>query len=230
MDIGYSFKWALIYRVIAVGALMLGAALVVLGFLAGFGGAVTTLVSDPLTPGSAIERANPAITLLFCVLGVIVWQVGKTYALFLTLPRAAGRAAARRFDSKRVADDVAGELDDRLAAMEAELADTRRELEELKRRSGEQVTSYDEHEHLDSSAADGDEATPTADPTDGTDTRPVPASASGSSDATDTGVETDVETPAPATPKTDESGDSSDSSTRNGDTSTGGSIRDAPTE
>ena len=101
------------------------------GFLVGFGGAVTTLIADPLDPGPAVEQANPTITIAFCVVAVVVWQFGKTYALFLTQPRAAGRAAARRFDPKRVPSAVTADLDERLAAIEADVAEPRRAVEAL---------------------------------------------------------------------------------------------------
>ena len=56
--------------------------MVVLGVIAGLGTAVTDLVADPPNPGTAIEQANPVVTLAFAVVGFVVWQLGKTYALF----------------------------------------------------------------------------------------------------------------------------------------------------
>ncbi|MXV63799.1 hypothetical protein GS429_17370 [Natronorubrum sp. JWXQ-INN-674] len=169
MDVRYPFKWALVYRAVAAGALILGLVLVVVGFLAGFGSAITSLVGDPLNPGSAIERANPSITVLFCVLGVIVWQVGKTYALFLTVPRAAGRAAARRFDTEQVSNEVLAGLDDRLAELESELADTRREIRALER--AEHTARFDEREHLESNPESADSMVDASDADEGTDER-----------------------------------------------------------
>lgn len=158
MDLRYSLKWALLYRGVAVGALLLGLLLVVVGFLAGFGTAVTSLVADPLNPGSAIEQSNPTITVMFAVLGLIVWQLGKTYALFLTLPRAAGRSAARKVDSERLAEAVAANLDERLAAIEADVAETRREVQELKR--AEHTARFHEGEHLEGDADARSESAP----------------------------------------------------------------------
>lgn len=156
MDLSYPIKWTLVNRAVAILALLAGLALVAMGFVAGFGSAVTNLVADPLNPGPAIEQANPTVTLVFCLLGLIVWQFGKTYALFLTLPRASGRAAARRVDGDRLAADVADRLEDRLAAIERDVAETRREVERLKRDS--HTASYDERDALEDgdSAPDGD--------------------------------------------------------------------------
>ncbi|ELY71068.1 hypothetical protein [Natrinema versiforme] len=156
MGLRNPFKWTLVYRAITVGALGLGLALVAAGFLAGFGGAITGLLADPLNPGPAIESANPMITLLFAALGIVVWQLGKSYALFVTLPRAAGRAAGRQLDANRLASEVHDGLDDRLADMEAELAETRRAVEALE--EGGRTATFDEREHLDDDAAAGDTA------------------------------------------------------------------------
>lgn len=131
MGLRNAFKWTVLNRAIAAGALAGGLALVVVGLFAGFGGAVTTLVANPLDPGPAIDQANPTITLFFAVLGLVVWQLGKTYALFVTLPRAAGRAAGRQLDANRLASEVHDGLGDRLAEMEAEIEATRRAVQAL---------------------------------------------------------------------------------------------------
>ena len=144
MDIGNAFKSAIVHQSIAYLSLLAGAVLVVMGVLAGFQGAVTTLIADPLDPAPAIERANPMITIAFCVLAVVVWQFGKTYALFVTLPRATGRAAARRFDPKRVSSEVTADLDERLAAIEADVAETRRTVDALA--GDDRTATYDEDE------------------------------------------------------------------------------------
>ncbi|WP_229504719.1 hypothetical protein [Natrinema versiforme] len=165
MELRNTFKWTLVYRTITVGALGLGLALVAAGFLAGFGGAITGLLADPLNPGTAIESANPTITLLFAALGIVVWQLGKSYALFVTLPRAAGRAAGRQLDSNRLASEVHDGLDDRLADMEAEIAETRRAIEALE--ENDRTATFDEREHLDDAAtADAAEAAGSNETTD----------------------------------------------------------------
>ncbi len=145
MDLRNPLKWAILYRMVAVGALVLGLALVAAGLVVGFGGAVTALFTDPLDPGPAIEQANPVITLLFAALGVVVWQLGKTYALFVTLPRAAGRAAGQQVDANRVASEVRDGLEDRLADLETEIEETRRAVEALE--DGDRQLMYDEREH-----------------------------------------------------------------------------------
>ena len=146
LDLRRPIRWAVLYRAFATGALALGLVLVGLGVLAGFGTAVTTLVTDPLNPGPAIEQANPLVTIAFALVGLVVWQVGKTVALFLTLPRAAGRSAARQIDTAKLRSEVLKGLDERLAEMQTDVQETRRNVQELKR--AEHAQQFDEHDHL----------------------------------------------------------------------------------
>jgi len=125
----------------------LGLALVAAGLVVGFGSTLTELLADPLNPGTAIEQANPTVTLLFAVLGIIVWQLGKTYALFVTLPRAAGRAAGRQLDATQLASEVHNSLDDRLASLEVELEETRRAVRDLE--DDAEIATFDERDHVD---------------------------------------------------------------------------------
>ncbi|SEW02223.1 hypothetical protein [Natrinema salifodinae] len=150
MDLRNPLRWTLVYRAIAVGALGLGLALVAVGLLVGFGSSITALLADPLNPGPALERADPTITVAFTVLGVVVWQLGKTYALFVTLPRATGRAAAQQLDSTRLASEVRDGLDDRLAELEAEVEATRRTVDALE--TDERVATFDEDRVQDAAA------------------------------------------------------------------------------
>ncbi|SDJ83955.1 hypothetical protein [Natronorubrum texcoconense] len=148
LDLSHPVRWAIIYRALTVGALVAGVAVVAFGFIAGFRTALLLLFADPLNPGPAIEQANPSITLLFCLLGIVVWQFGKAYALFFTLPRASGRAAARKLGSKGRSRVTLKNLDERLASMEAEIAETRREIQALER--GETTAAFDERDLLES--------------------------------------------------------------------------------
>ncbi|WP_254763270.1 hypothetical protein [Natrinema marinum] len=154
MDLRNPFRWAIVYRLVAVGSLVLGLALVALGLVIGFGGAVTVLFTAPLDPGPAIEQANPVITVVFAVLGVVVWQLGKTYALFATLPRAAGRAAGRQVDANRVASEVRDSLEERLTDLESEIEATRRAVEALD--DGDRRLTYDEREHREEASSESE--------------------------------------------------------------------------
>ncbi|AGB32877.1 hypothetical protein C488_09509 [Natrinema pellirubrum DSM 15624] len=107
---------------------------------------VTTLFTDPRNAESAIEQADPIITLLFAAAGIVVWQLGKTYALFVTLPRAAGRAAGRQLDTTKIASEVQDGLDDRPSDLEDDLAETKRAVRALE--GDGQTTTFDETDRL----------------------------------------------------------------------------------
>lgn len=144
-------RWAVVYRAITTGSLLGGVALLAFGFVAGFWGSIELLLSDPLNPASAIEAANPAITVALAVAGIAVWQFGKTYALFYTLPRAAGREAADQFDRQALRSELMEGLSDQLADLEDDVAETRRSVQELKR--AEHAASFDEREQLEGEAS-----------------------------------------------------------------------------
>lgn len=147
MELSNAAKWTLFNRALTAGALVLGTGLALLGFVLGFWGSIETLVVDGNVQ-TAVENANPIPTLVLAVLGFIVWQMGKTYALFWSLPRASGRAAAKRFDHGRLKSEVVEALDERLAEMEEDVAETRRSVQELKRT--EHAAAFDEEDALES--------------------------------------------------------------------------------
>lgn len=137
-------KWALLYRGIATVSFLVGFGIVLLGLVVGLGGALTALASDPTGAGDALSQASPLVTLAFVAVGLVVWHLGKAFALFLTLPRASGEVAADAFDTARVRSEVLEALDDRLADMEGEIQETRRSVQELKRE--EHAAAFDEEE------------------------------------------------------------------------------------
>ncbi|MCU4750617.1 hypothetical protein OB919_01245 [Halobacteria archaeon AArc-curdl1] len=146
MDVPNAIKWSLVYRAVATGSLLAGVALVAFGFVSGFWGSLNLLISDPLNPGSAIDAANPMVTVALSIVGIAVWQFGKTVALFYTLPRAAGRQAAKQFDRQALKSDILQGLDGRLSDLEEDVAETRRAVQEIKRE--QHAASFDEREAL----------------------------------------------------------------------------------
>lgn len=137
-----ALRWTLWYRGIATGSFLVGLALFGLGLVTGFGEAATLLFADfPTNVDAAVGQSNPLVTLAFAVVGLLVWQVGKTYALFVTVPPATGRWTARSFDSVTLRGEVVDMLDDRLANMETELETMRRRLRTVD--DGKRVT-YDD--------------------------------------------------------------------------------------
>ena len=182
MDVPHSVKWGLVHRTVAIGSFLLGGLLIVVGFLAGFWGSIGVLVSDPLDPWPAIDASRPLVTVAFALLGIAVWQFGKSIALFHTLPRAAGREAARQFDHQTLKSDVLQALDGRLTDMEEDIAETRRSVQELKR--AEHAAAFDEQAVLEDSSE-----TPAL---EGTSTASNRRDRSGTGSQTSSGSSTDV--------------------------------------
>ncbi|OLZ42711.1 hypothetical protein A6E15_12370 [Natrinema saccharevitans] len=108
---------------------------------------MTTLFTDPRNFESAVAQSDPVITLLFAAAGIVVWQLGKTYALFVTLPRAAGRAAGRQLETTKIASEVRDGLDDRLSDLEDDLAETKRAVRALEA-EGDHTATFDETDRL----------------------------------------------------------------------------------
>ncbi|WP_050052017.1 hypothetical protein [Halostagnicola sp. A56] len=156
MELSNAAKWTLFNRALTAGAMLLGTGLALLGFVLGFWGSIETLVVDRNVQ-LAVENANPIVTLALAGLGFLVWQMGKTYALFWSLPRASGRAAAKRFDHGRLKSEVVEALDERLAEMEEDVAETRRSVQELKR--SEHAAAFDEEDALESTPVQQSEST-----------------------------------------------------------------------
>lgn len=151
-----ALKWTLIHRGISLVSLLLGLALVGVGLMVGLGDAMSTLANDPTSPGDALAAGNPVVTIALVALGIAVWLLGKSYALYLTMPRATGQAAVDEFDMKQVRSEVLDALDERLSTIEDDLEATRRSVADLKR--NDHAAAFDESDALDTSGM-GDPST-----------------------------------------------------------------------
>ncbi|MFC7231007.1 hypothetical protein ACFQMM_05460 [Saliphagus sp. GCM10025308] len=90
--------------------------------------------------------------MILVLLGIAIWQFGRTFALLYTVPVAAGEEAARQFDRQTLKSDILQGLDGRLTDLEEDVAETRRSVQELKRE--EHAASFDEGTALKSGAGD----------------------------------------------------------------------------
>ncbi|WP_254767300.1 hypothetical protein [Salinilacihabitans rarus] len=125
MNAREALKWMVLYRTIATGSFLAGLLSVAAGLVLGLDGGPLAFVADP---SAALADADGTVVVAFALLGFVVWQGGKTLALFLTLPRAAGRAAAEEFDVSHLKSDLLQGLDERLTAMEEDVRETRRHV------------------------------------------------------------------------------------------------------
>ncbi|UTF52133.1 hypothetical protein [Natronosalvus rutilus] len=165
MDLAKVLTRTLQYRAIVTGSLISGFVLVALGLVVGLSGSIGALFSDPTSPGQAIEVTSPVITVILLLLGIAVWQFGRTFALLYTVPVAAGEEAARQFDRQTLKSDILQGLDGRLTDLEEDIAETRRSVQELKRE--EHAASFDEGTALETGAGDEPSALESGSSTDG---------------------------------------------------------------
>ena len=157
-----ALKWTLIHRGISLVSLLVGLALAGAGIVLGLGDVLDQLAADPASPGDALQAGNPIITVGLVVVGIAVWLVGKSYALYLTMPSATGKAATDQFDMKQVRSEVLDALDDRLATIEDDLEATRRSVAELKRR--DHAAAFDETDSFGVGSEDDSPVPPTDGP------------------------------------------------------------------
>lgn len=135
MTLSSTFARVLVNRLLVAGAALGGLGLVVAGFVLGLWDAVQLLLENPLDPGAAYEQANPVVTLIFVVLGYVVWQVGKTYAQF--------QVTAGSSDGNSGADaETLEEIRDRLSKIESDLEETREGVRKLQRET--HTAAFDE--------------------------------------------------------------------------------------
>lgn len=66
------------------------------------------------------------------LLGVVVWRLGKAWALYTTLTDAVKTDLADTYDTEHVKSDIVAVLDDRLSDMQQDLQSINRELRSVK--------------------------------------------------------------------------------------------------
>lgn len=156
MNLIDALKWTVVHRAIGTAAFAAGFLLFAVGMVAGFGGAVEAFLNDPFDPRAAAEAADPTALVVMAAVGFVVWQFGKTFALYATLPRATAERSAGSVDANKIRSEVLDALDGRLAEMESELEATRRAVEEAT--DDGHARTYDEADAATGSAAAGGES------------------------------------------------------------------------
>ena len=125
-----ALRWALYYRGLSLVAAAVGWLLVGIGVAIGLNDPLSTLLT-----GDGVVAALDSVWLppvvVFGVLGVLVWQLGRTAAFYGTLTAAVEEEMADRFDSQKVKSDILSVLDERLSDMHLELERTRRGVDDL---------------------------------------------------------------------------------------------------
>jgi hypothetical protein len=129
MDTKQTFKLVGYYRLLSWLSFGVGMALVALGVYLGLGETISILLADfPAEFDAAIAAASPVITVALSVLGIVVWQLGKSIALTRTMARAIAVEDSGS-DDEQLKSEVLDVVNDQLSSVEKDLRSDIRELE-----------------------------------------------------------------------------------------------------
>lgn len=130
MDGKQTLKYLAFYQVLATLSLVVGVALVGLGVQMGFGDSITIIMQDaPKNWGDAVSAAQPGVFAAMAVAGVLVWQVGKTLALVLTMGKVADAAGGGdASDAEQIRSAVMSDVEDRIAPLASDVKDHEQRL------------------------------------------------------------------------------------------------------
>lgn len=132
-SVGYALAW-LLSTVVGLGIVAVGA----VGWALPAYGTFTT----GGTTAAVLRAAAPGIVLI--LLGLLVWQVGTTAALYRTLTATVSDETAERFDSESIKSDILSVLDERLAEMHEDVERTRRLVERDQREDAADTFEFSE--------------------------------------------------------------------------------------
>jgi len=116
MNVTEALKWTLYYRVLTTVFLLLGVTLLAAGLVLGLGGlTVNALMRDP---AAALGGASLLTTLVLAALGIVVWQLGKSYAFVKTMNNVVAESDTSGIDGQALKSEIVAAVDDRLEAAE----------------------------------------------------------------------------------------------------------------
>jgi len=126
MDGKQTVKYVALYQVLATLAAVVGLGIVGLGVSLGLGDAITIVLNDaPQNWDEAVAAANPMLFGVLAVVGVAVWQVGKSLALVVTIGKvaavASGAGGGGELDAAAVKREVLSDVDDRISGIESDV-------------------------------------------------------------------------------------------------------------
>ncbi|WP_135533420.1 zinc ribbon domain-containing protein [Halostella pelagica] len=88
MDTKVAVRWAAYYRLLASGSFVVGMAIAIAGISAGLGESLDILFNELGNTGAVDEAraaANVPLAAVSAVVGVLVWQIGKSAAFYWTM-------------------------------------------------------------------------------------------------------------------------------------------------
>ena len=136
-----ALRWAAYYRGLAYLSTLAGGTFVAVGILIGLDGNVSQLANSPRT---ALATMSVLPVVILGLLGIVIWQVGKTAAFYKTMTGAVDEQLATRFDPERIKSEILSVLDSRLAEMQTEIGNTRRAVRELEKEPADGGFTFDD--------------------------------------------------------------------------------------
>jgi hypothetical protein len=124
MDVKQTVKYVAFHQVLATAAAVVGLGIIGVGAWLGFSDAAQIVLNDaPQNWGDAVAAADPTTFAVLAVVGVLVWQVGKTLALVATVGRVAadtggGDSGVSPAEVKRA---VLSDVNDRISSVESDV-------------------------------------------------------------------------------------------------------------
>lgn len=130
MEAKQTFKLVGYYRLLSWLSFGVGIGLVALGVFLGLGETFRIVANDfPAEFDAAVAAANPVPTVVLAVLGIVVWQVGKSIALTKTMERAID-VETESTDDGRLKSEILDVVNDQVASVESDL---RSEIDRVER-------------------------------------------------------------------------------------------------
>lgn len=124
-----AFRYAGYYFLFTVAATLVGGALVVAGLMLGVDAAWDAYRAG--RPYVVVLR-TAAPGLVPVLVGVLVWRLGKAWALYYTLTDAVDDQLSETFDREALKSDILSVLDDRLSDMQQDINSVNRNVKELR--------------------------------------------------------------------------------------------------
>lgn len=135
MDGKQTLKYALYHELLGVLSAVVGLGLVIVGVFLGLGESITIVMNRaPADWGDAVAAAQPVTFLAVAVVGVLIWQLGKSITAVKTAEKVVaetgdGTATGEGADAEQLTSEVMETVDDRVSDIESAVQENRRHIE-----------------------------------------------------------------------------------------------------
>lgn len=143
MDVSDALKWSVYERVVASISFVVGMGIAAGSIWYGLGSAV---VSNPLLLLDPGNMQSPAIVGIGIIVGILVWQLGKTTARHHAMVGSTEQEITDEVNTERLKSEVLSALDGRLSDMEDDLETMRRQAARLEQQEREDKFAFEDTE------------------------------------------------------------------------------------